>query len=230
MNTHHPLTQTQLMTFNAITGFVAELNWAFGKQQHSLALYSRLIEHMNLSNTNAIKKTVDSFNSYISKNQSAIEAREEGKLSSDKIMYSDRVYINLTPLFRIADAETKGAMWRHLLTIYGVLYPDSQAKDILRKINTTEKTSESALISDMVNKIVPHLNTEETNPMQAIMGLMSSGVFTELIGSMQKGMDEGNIDMNKLMGQVTTMFSQTDPTAKLPAQIVECSGTGSSDL
>lgn len=210
-----PLSQTQLLAFNAITGFVKDLASEFGQRQHSLALYARLIEHMNLSQETAINKVVEGFISFIGKNQAAIETRDTEKLTSDKIAYSERVYVTLRPLFAQADADTRGVMWKHLLTIYGLLYPDSQAKDILRKMNSEVKSAETAMISDMVQKIVPHLNPDETNPMQAIMGLMSSGVFTDLIGTMQKGMDDGSVNMNSLLGQVTSMFAQPDPTARL---------------
>lgn len=210
-----PLSQTQLLVFNAVNSFVKDLNIEFGPQQHSLALYARLIEHMNLSKEKAITNVVQGFSTFIGNNQTAIETQNESELTSEKIVYSDKVFICIKPLFTTADSQSKDVIWKHLLTIYGILYPDSQAKEILRKMNSETKSPESVLISNMVQKIVPHLNPEETNPMQAIMGLMSSGVFTELIGTMQKGMDEGNMDMNSLLGQVTSMFSQNDPTGKL---------------
>lgn len=210
-----PLSQTQLLAFNAITGFTKDLASEFSQRQHSLALYARLIEHINLSQESAIIRVVDGFISYIGKNQVAIESRDVEKLSNEKIEYSARVFVLLKPLFLQADNDTKEVMWKHLLTIYGLLYPDSQAKDILRKMNSEVKNAETEMISNMVQKIVPHLNPDETNPMQAIMGLMSSGVFTELIGTMQKGMDDGSVNMNSLLGQVSTLFSQQDPTSKL---------------
>jgi len=211
-----PLSQTQLLVFNAITCFVKDLNVEFGQVQHSLALYARLIEHMNLSKEGAINKVIHSFTHFIGENQTAIEEREENKLQNDKIGYSEKAFICLKPLFRVAEADTKDVMWKHILTIYGILYPDSQAKEILRNMKSEVKSAENQLISDMVQKIVPHLDPEETNPMQAIMGLMTSGVFTELIGTMQKGMDNGNVNINSLMSQVSSMLGeQSDPTQKL---------------
>lgn len=221
-----PLSQTQLLAFNAITGFVKDLASEFGQRQHSLALYARLIEHMNLSQESAINKVVEGFIGYIGKNQAAIESQDMEKLTAGKISYSERVYVTLKPLFNQADSETRAVMWKHLLTIYGLLYPNSQAKDILHKMNSEVKNAETAMISDMVQKIVPHLNPEETNPMQAIMGLMSSGVFTELIGTMQKGMDDGSVNIKSLLGQVTSMFDQADPTARL----ISGGGTGGAEI
>ena len=216
-----PLSPTHLLAFNAITGFLKDLSSEFGKRQHSLALYARLIEHMNLSQEVAINKVVNGFVAYIGKNQDALETQTEEKLTNDKIIYSEKIFVSLKPLFAQSDKETKSVIWRHLLTIYGLLYPDSRAKDILRKINSDVKSAESAVISSMIDKIAPHLDSDTTNPMQAIMGLMSSGVFTELIGTMQKGVDDGSINMNALLGQVTTMFSQPDPTARLTIEQVE---------
>ena len=210
-----PLSQSQLIAFNAISNFVSALGREFGTRQHSLALYARLIEHTTLSHEPAIVKHVEGFSKYIAANQSAIEESNESKLTSDKVEYSDRIFINLKPLFEAADVETKAVMWKHLLTIYGVLYPDSQAKEILRKMNTNVKSAEGDLIQTMVQKITPHLNPEETNPMQAIMGLMSSGVFTDLISTMQKGMDDGSIDVNNLLKNATGMFAGGSPTDKL---------------
>lgn len=208
MSTPPPLSQTQVLAFNAISTFVKSLGENFGASQHSLALYARLIEHMNLSQVSAISKVVNQFIKYISQNQEAIESRNVSKLKLNSIQYSDKVFINMKDIFSRADSETQEIIWKHLLTIYGIVYPDSQAKDILKRMNNQTKTPESELINDMVQKIVPHLSQQdESNPMQAIMGLMSSGVFTDLVQTMQKGMDNGNIDMNNLMGQVTTMFA-----------------------
>lgn len=201
------LSQTQILAFNAISTFVKSLNENYGKVQHSLALYSRLIEHMNLSQVQAISKVVNGFVKYISNNQEAIENCDVEKLTSNRVEYSEKVFIDMKFIFSKSDVETRNIIWRHLLTIYGILYPDSQAKEILKKMNSENKTPESALITDMVQKIVPHLNQDESNPMQAIMGLMTSGVFTDLVSTMQKSMDNGDIDMNSLMSQVGTMFA-----------------------
>lgn len=210
-----PLSQTQLLVFNAINSFVKDLNVEFGPQQHSLALYARLIEHMNLSKEKAINNVVQGFMTYIGNNQTAIETRNESLLTNEKIVYSEKVFVLIKPLFSTADDQSKEVIWKHLLTIYGILFPDSQAKEILRKMNSETKSPESVLISNMVQKIVPHLNPEETNPMQAMMGLMSSGVLTELLGTMQKGMDEGNLNMNSLIGQVQSMLTQNE----LPGEV-----------
>ena len=204
------LSKTQLLAFNAISEFMKDLASNFGSKQPSLALYARLIEHMTLSQEIAIGKVVKSFSDYVSENQTAIEEKEDKKLTTTPISYSERLYLTLPPLFGMAENDIKIVMWKHLITIYGIFYPDSQAKDILRKMNESKGSAETELISSMVQKIVPHLNPDDTNPLQAIMGLVSSGVFTELIGTMQKGMDNGNIDMNGLMGQVQGMMAKPD--------------------
>jgi hypothetical protein len=168
-----------------------------------------LISHTLLSHEVAITRHVDAFTKYISSNQLAIEAKAEEKLTDDKISYSDRVFIRLLPLIKSTDADTKEIIWKHLLTIYGILYPDSQAKDIIRQMNAAPKSGETEALQNMVSQLVPHLSeVDGSNPMSAIMGLVSSGVFSNLINTMQKGVEDGTLDMSTLLGSATSLLSQ----------------------
>jgi len=216
-----PLSSIQLNSFSAVTNFVLALGKEFGTRQHSLALYSRLVEHTTLSHESAILRHLEAFNKYIIDNQAAIEATEEAKLNSDNIVYSDKLFIDLRAILAMADADTKKVIWSHLVTIYGVMYPDSQAKEILKKIKSQKTSSETQIVGDMIQKIVPHLSADETNPMQAVLGLMQSGVFSDLVNTMQKGMDDGSVNVQSLLGTVSSMFAQQDPTNKLPPTIEE---------
>lgn len=215
------LTDEQLCSFKAISNFVLALGGEFGSRQHSLALYARLVEHTTLSHENAILKHIEQFRNFVTANQVAIETSDEKAIVQDTITYSEKTFINMKHVFVMADADTKKVIWSHLLTILGIMFPSSQAKEILRKMKTHKKTAETELVGDMISKIVPHLNADETNPMQAVLGLMQSGVFSELVGTMQKGMDSGSVNVQSLLGTVGAMFAQNDPTTKLPATIEE---------
>ena len=209
------LTSIQLNGFSAITNFVLALSKQFGNKQHSLALYARLIEHTTLSHEPAILKHLEAFSKYVSENQMAIENTEESKLNSTPITYSDKLYIDLSAIFKVAEPDIKKVIWQHLITILGILFPDSQAKEIMRKLKSQKKSSETELVGEMIQKIVPHLDAEETNPMQAVLGILQSGVFSDLVATMQKGMDDGTVNVQSLLGTMTTMFSQQDPAKKL---------------
>lgn len=210
-----PLEQNQLIAFNAITNFVTSLGKEFAPKQKSLALYLRLIENTTLTHEVAILKHIAAFSQFIEANQQAIENNSEEKFSVHEIVYSDKVKIDMKAIFGMADAETKSIIWKHLLTICGVIFPNSQARDVLKKMSEQKHTAETNLISEMISKIQPHLDPTETNPMNAIMGLVSSGVFTDLISTMNKGMDSGEMNVQSLLGTVTSIFSQPNPTDKL---------------
>jgi len=205
------LTVVQITGFNAISQFIKALGAEFGTKQHSLKLYARFVEHITLSNEKAISKIVETFTTFIINNQEAIETTDESKLTTERITFTeDKIYFTLKPLFKSADFDTKKVMWQHLITIYGIIFPDSKARDVLKKLKESP-SHESAIISDMASKIAPHINKDETNPMNAIMGLMSSGIFTELINTVGKGMDEGTVDMASMMAKVQSMMAQDNP-------------------
>ena len=48
-------------------------------------------------------------------------------------------------------------------------------------------------------------NMDSSNPMEAITGMMSSGVFSELVGSMTSGLQSGDLNIGNLLGTVNEM-------------------------
>jgi len=206
MNAPKKLTDTDFKCFRVIIDFVNDLGKEFGPVQKSLALYTRIISHTNFSHTAAIERHNEAFNKFIRSNQDAIETSDVSKLSDDHIVYSDNIFISMKPILNIADEATKKVIWQHLLTIYGVMYPDSNAKELLKKMK--DSNPESDLIQTIVNQITPHLDEANSdNPMSAIMGLVSSGAFTKVIETLQTNVDSGNVDMASLIGTATSFFN-----------------------
>lgn len=210
------LGQSDLMAFNSISTFVLALGKEFGARQKSLALYARLVEKTTFTHTVAILKHVSIFKNFIAENHQAIEENSEAKLNGAKLIYSDRVYIDLKNVFNLADDDVKKVIWSHLLTIYGVICPDSTAKEILKKIASQTPSPESELVNNIIQKMAPHLEGADTsNPMSALMGLMASGALSELVGSVSSSMNNGNLDLGKLVACVQTSMAKEDPTGKL---------------
>jgi len=65
----------------------------------------------------------------------------------------------------------------------------------------------------MMEKIEKNVDSN-ANPMDAISSMMSSGIFTELIGGMGSGIQDGTLDLGKLMGTVQKMVSKMAPEAE----------------
>nr|QBK85263.1 MAG: uncharacterized protein LCIVAC01_00720 [Iridovirus LCIVAC01] len=204
------LDDSSLITFKAISNFVSALGSEFGKRQRSLALYCRLIGKTTLSHEKPIYKHIESFRDFCIANREAIIDRDETKLQNHIIKYSKNVFINMDHIFKL-DKDNKDVIWNHILTISALVDPSSKAKEILKKNmearrRNGESGTEEEFLSTIIDKVEAHVDPS-ANPMQAVAGIMQSGIFTELIGTMSGGLTDGSLDIGKLMGTVQTMVS-----------------------
>jgi len=213
--------------FNTICNFIRDLNASFGGKQKSLMLYGHLIEKTGLIHIEPVKKHIRIFQKFITDNETAILERDKKKMVQARLVYSDKVAIDLGQIFRVCDREEEGVIWTHLLTIAAVIVPESQAKRVLQEMKTKKTTTggaaaangmedmmkgipgmEGDFLKDFMGKIGSQLqDVDESNPMAMITSLMSSGVFTELFSSMSGGMKDGNLDIGKMMSSMQGLMS-----------------------
>jgi len=195
-------TDYNLIAFKAITSFSNELSETFGKNNHPLRLYDRLISKTSIAHDKAIKKHIDIFREFCITNRDSLTNKDFKNLLNTKVEYSSKVFIDFNNIFKKADSETTEIIWKHLLTISALLDPAGNAKEILKK--NKENKSEANFLTDIINKVETHVKPD-SNPMEAVSAIMSSGVFTELISGMNSGIQDGTLDLGKLMGTVQTM-------------------------
>jgi hypothetical protein len=190
-----------LLTFKAISNFILELAELFSDDSHSLKLYSRLLKKTTLSHENAIKKHIDAFREFCFKNRDAIITKNSKLFVVSKVEYSDKVFIDFEPIFKDSDTETANVIWKHLLTISALVDPAGKAKEILKN---SKDSKEANFLSDLLNKVENNVNPN-SNPLEAVSSIMSSGIFTDLISGMNNGIQDGSLDLGKLMGTVQQM-------------------------
>jgi hypothetical protein len=199
---------TSLVTFKAISNFTTSLEEVFGKDERPLKLYVHLISKTTLSHEKAIHKHIDAFRLFCTANREAFESRNVSKFAETKISYSDRVYIDIKKIFDSADKDTTDVIWKHLLTISALVDPTGKARQILKA--TADKGSgpakEANFLNDIIGKVEEHVDPD-ANPMEAVASIMKSGVFADLVGGMGNGLQDGTLDLGKLMGTVQTMVS-----------------------
>jgi hypothetical protein len=195
----------EIIAFKAISDFTKELceNFVSKDKNHSLKLYEHLLNKTTLSHDKAIKKHIESFREFCVANRDAISNKNYSLLVNNKVIYSSRVYIDFSSIFKEADRETSNIIWKHLLTISALIDPAGKAKEILKN-NADSK--EANFLSDIINKVESNVNPN-SNPLEAISSIMSSGVFNDLITGMNSGIQNGDLDLGKLMGTVQTMCS-----------------------
>jgi len=208
---------TILMSFKAVAAFVKDLNEVFGKKQKSLALYARLIEKTGIVHEKPIEKHLEAFKAFCIYNRDAISSQNRKELNNPKISYNDRVFIDISHIFNLCenDTDTTNTIWRHILTISALLDPTSNAKKILKE--TIEKnqneggdSKEEEFISSLIDKVEQSIDPTKIsdNPMSAVSSMMSSGVITDLIGNMQNGLANGELDLGRLMNTVQGMMTK----------------------
>lgn len=197
---------TNLLCFKAISTFTQELGNLFGKDQRSLKLYDRLISKTTISHTEAIAKHIEVFRKFCRDNREAITHKDDSKLVEPLASYSQRVYINFKRIFSICDSETKEIIWKHLLTISAFVDPASKAKELLKEHIAASGNKESEFLSEIINRVEEHVDPSSSNPMEAVTSIMNSGIFTDLIGKMNSGFENGNLDLGNLMSSVQGMM------------------------
>ena len=205
--------EKKLKIFKVITNFITELNEMFGKTQKSLSLYARLITKTNETyNKNLdevshfepiIQKHNDVFKKFCMSNNAAILSKDTNKFTVTNIAYSERVYINISNIFKICDSETREMIWKYLLTITALIDSTSKAKQVLLE----EKNAESDFLNNLINKVEENINPDITNPGEAVTSLLTSGILTDVISSITTGFSNGDLDMSKLMNTMQKMMS-----------------------
>ena len=205
---------TSILIFKAIVGFISDLNEEFGQKYKSIALYNRLLDKTGIVNVGPVHKHIDCFRSFFIKNKNGMEEKNIAHFEDTKISYSKNVYVDIAVILKDSHGgDNSSIIWKHLLTIWGLVDPTSQAKRILHDSikNSNGSDKESKFLSDIlerVEKTVSDKTVDTSNPMATVSTLMSSGVFTDLINGMQTGLSDGSLDISKLMGSVQGMMSK----------------------
>lgn len=188
--------------------FVSELNNAFSDKYPNIQLYYKLLKKTSTTNQKAIEKHVEFFRVYLEANEEAIKTKNSKLFVLPSIIFNDKIFINLSDCFFIADRDTKDIMFSHLQVLLYILKPSDEMKTLVQQEQKEEeKPGEMKFIDNLVEKIGKQFNeTEVTDPMQAAMSMMKSGLFTDIIQSMSEGVQDGSLNPQALLGSVQGML------------------------
>lgn len=214
----------QMKIFNHITEFVSALNSEFGSQQRSLKLYNHLLSKVKVVQKKAIEHNIELFAVFIQKNQEAILKQDVSKLTQPCLFYSAKAYINIGDIItKHADADTKKIIWKHLMTIATAINPSCEAVSILKQ-TLEDDSNEGKFLNSLVKKVETSIDPKNTNPMESIAQIMSSGVITDMMKTMTEGMSEGKLDLGKLFGTLQGALSTLSGGAGGNGQMPDLSG------
>jgi hypothetical protein len=201
--------------FKSIKNFVSDLGESFSNENHSLALYERLISKTNLSHTEAVEKHITIFRKFCIENEDNIINKKPE--FNQNIDYSQKVFLDMNNVFKLEmDNDTRENIWLHLLTITALVHPSGKAKETLKEetnVNNNAivnmkfdgQTEEENFLNGIISKVEQHVNTDMTNPQEAISNIMNSGMITDLVQNLNTGISSGKLDLMKMMGSVQKM-------------------------
>lgn len=203
---------TTFLAFRNICNFVNDLASVYASKYKPLRLYHRLINQTQIGHVEAIEKHVSQFRDFCVQNRDAIYENDASKIKMNTVSYSGKVYINFTHIFDISDPDTKPVIWRHLLTISAILDPAGNAKNILKNLkseNGEKENKENDFLFDLINKVEKNIDPT-ASPTEAMASVMKSGFMTEIFGSMETSLKNGQLDMGKMLGAVQKVVSSLE--------------------
>lgn len=206
-----------LAAFQTILDFVVNLQEFFGATKHAatrpLNLYHRLISKMSFKDDELILRHIQVFKDFCVQNRSKIR-EQNSTLINPKIVFTDKIYIDMAYIFKKADEDTTKVIWEYILAISAYLDPENKTKELLKSLKENS-SKEGNFLADMIETMGSQMlggggggagmNMEGMmdNPMAMVGSLMNSGVFQTMLGSMNDNLESGNLDLGKLMGAMS---------------------------
>jgi hypothetical protein len=197
-----------LKIYSKILAFVSDLKNVV--QDEPVQLYYKLLKKTPIGNTNAIARHLQIFRDWCAKNSDAIVEGDLSKLTEEGVLFSKTVYIPVRKIALSNDSDTCEAIIRHLQLIHLLMDP---SKSSLISALTSKKDvqppgeKEGKFIDNFMHKIESAFSDKEfTDPMSATMHMLSSGIFNDMVQSLSSEVNEGGLDLNKLLGGVQGMM------------------------
>lgn len=203
-------TEQLFKAFSKIVDFVSELNNVFGARFHEVAAYNFLLSKTKVSQKLTIQRHIDIFKDFFNRNREALLNKDVSKITSHQIAFSKRAFLDIHTLLTQPELDngTTDAIWTHLLVINTTIDPSSEARDILRQLQGSG-TAEGEFLDGFFNRIQQSVETSgvsTADPMTAATTILQSGVLNDLVGSIDKNVKDGSLDIGRLIGTVQGML------------------------
>lgn len=208
--------ETNSITFLAIKEFVDDIVSVFGDNgKGPLNMYNRLIQHVELKDsTQGVDKYISGFKVFFANHESKLESNETvmNIPRGAVIRYGDspKVYLEVQKYFWLSrnKPEQLEIIRKHLLTIAATIDPNEkslsalEAAPILEQMGLGGGSAESKFVRDMMEKAkksMEGVQMDSKDPTAAVMGLLSSGLITDMIKGLQCGVESKTLNPDKLL-------------------------------
>lgn len=196
--------------FQAIIEFINDITSSYGEDDKMIELkaYDKLLSQTTLKHKKAIENHVNIFKNYCKTNEKSIMTKDENNI--ENIKYNDKITIDIKYIFSLAQQNDKSVIWQHLLTLLYYTNPTVELKSYIQNMTKKDgKDNESKFLENMIDKLQNNVSEESLqNPVNAMMGLLSSGVLGDLMSEAQQSSSSGNLNLKKLLGTVNKLVEQ----------------------
>ena len=189
--------------YTKILCFVKDLNDLVGTSRKPVALYYHLLKK-SMHSEQAIEKHVELFKNWLIANKQAVLSGKHSELVQNVIEYTkDKVFVDVKDICSGESKANNAAIFDHLKIIYYLVDPDSSNEIKQALTEKSPDTKEEEFIDNIKNKIEQNFNENQfDNPLTATMSMLQSGIFTDIIQGMTQGVDNGEMNIDKLLGSV----------------------------
>ncbi len=225
--------------FEHVMDFVAELSKAFPEEK-SIAYYLMLLENTPFGKKKAIEMQVAIFAGWIKRERENICNGDLTIVEKEIIKFSDKCYIPIKKIFTESDPEVRNIIIQHLKVIgFATLGEREFTKHLFDKPRIDLKNTPlmsmlgmedgimSEFITDIQNSIDP---TKVTNPLEAGISLLQSGIYEKMLGKFSKLESENKLDLNKMSQGVNNVLNSLGQDPHMKSQIDSMMGLMTSTL
>jgi len=219
-------TEPNYKAFDKIQKFLRDLKETFGSEFPGVAKYYSVCKKINFDNHKAIQFQNKIFGDYTEQNKAAIKAGKLDELNDASFVIDTKIQFNLKQIIAKAqpDAQTRRSITKYLQYICVLFHPDQDIKTSLTAVPA--KSKEDEVFDQLFNKMQSKLGDnpdlfgasgEGFNEAQALTNMHSSGIYNDIQQVIGGGIDSGELDPSKLLGNAFGMFEKIKGQVNDPA-------------
>lgn len=213
--------------FSAIKSFVTEIKNIYGNDYKHLALYGRLLEKTEVVNEIPVQKHISAFRKFVLTNRDGILNKDESLFKIQKIKYNDKVHFNIVHVLKLADNDSRGVIWEHLLVLSALLDKNSDAKNqLILQRNQQSKSQQPNVLMPMMNMITNMLMSETGGNSSGMPDLSGLSALLQTTSTDNNSSGSGMPDISKIL----SLLTNSDMLSKLTATITNSVSDGKIDL
>lgn len=192
----------QLKIFGLIKQFISTVNECYGNNFINIQLYNRLLEKTTEEHTESIAKHIELFKNFAIENEEMIKERSTS-FTNSKIEYSEKVFLDMKDIIDKCNGGEKKKVWKYIILISSKMNTNINAKELLEE---SDDKGSNNFLQDIMDTVDENINKDASNPLEAMGGLISSGVFTNIVEKMTSGLQNGELNIGNLLGSVNSMM------------------------